>query len=69
MSRNIDWSHKWTCSGHWRYFYNQEHTVDFEKIGKNRDGDYCERGRTWVSDHVKGPEDAPLIKKTRVIGG
>lgn len=65
----IEWSHRWTSQGHWRNFYcNREiYEIDSSKVGKNRDGDYCERGRTWVKDSIKGPEGAPIIKKTRVV--
>lgn len=54
----IDWSHRWKVRGHWRKI----HTV-----GKNREGEYGVHGFTWVVDHVKGPEDAPLVEKTYVL--
>lgn len=51
FSREIDYSHRWTVRGHWR-------TV--KTIGKDRDGNpYL--GFTWVKDHIKGPEDKPLV--------
>jgi len=55
---NIDWSHQWAVRGHWR---------GIKGIGKNRGGEYGQKGFTWVEDHVKGPEDKPLIQKTRII--
>lgn len=57
-TRNIDWSHRWEVRGHWR---------KCATIGKDREGKYGVKGFTWVSSHERGPEDAPLIKKTRII--
>lgn len=54
----IDWSHRWEVRGHWRKVHG---------LGKDRAGDYVVTGWTWVRDFVKGPEDKPLIKKTRVV--
>lgn len=58
FSQEIDWSHRWEVRGHWR-----EH----QGLGKNRSGDYCVSGFTWVKEHEKGPEEKPLIKKVRII--
>jgi len=55
---SIDWSHRWEVRGHWR---------KTNGIGKDRSGAYVISGYTWVSSHVRGPEDAVLIKKKRVI--
>lgn len=52
-----DYSHRWEVRGHWRVC---------KGIGKDRQGDYCVTGFTWVKPHEKGPEDKPLIKKTRI---
>lgn len=57
-SRQIDWSHRWEVMGHWR---------KFDGIGKDQKGSYCVRGMTWISPHVKGPEDRDLVTKTRFI--
>lgn len=54
----IDWSHRWEVRGHWR---------EVKGIGKNRDGEYKVTGFTWVMNHVRGPEDKPIIKKTYVV--
>jgi hypothetical protein len=54
----IDWTHRWEVRGHWR---------DISGLGKDRAGDYCVEGKTWVTEHVKGPEDQPFIKKTRIL--
>ena len=58
--RKIDWSHRFEVRGHWR---------KHNGIGKNRAGDYCVEGSTYVIDYQKGPEEAPLVKKTRVVVG
>jgi hypothetical protein len=58
IGKGIEWSHRWSVRGHWR-------TVP--GLGKNREGQYSVTGHTWVSEHEKGPEDAPLITKTRLV--
>lgn len=58
FSREIDWSHRWAVRGHWRRH---------EGLGKNRAGEYCVEGFTWVTEHIRGPEDAPLIEKVRFV--
>jgi len=57
-NRNITWSHRWPSRGHWR---------NINGIGKDRSGDYCVTGHTWVMESIKGPENAPLIKKTYLV--
>lgn len=55
----IDWSHRWLVRGHWRRHPG---------LGKDRNGDYCIDGFTWVVDHEKGPDDAPLVGgKVRLV--
>lgn len=54
----IDWSHRWEVRGHWR---------KIELLGKDRSGEYCVNGFTWVKDHIRGPEHLPIVKKTRVV--
>lgn len=56
--RNIDWSHRWLVRGHWR---------KISGLGKDREGQYCIKDFTWVKEHEKGPEDAPLISKVRIV--
>lgn len=56
--RIIDWSHRFEVRSHWRQMTG--------KIGRDREGNPIPDW-TWVKDYVKGPEDAPLIKKTRVV--
>jgi hypothetical protein len=58
--KTIDWSHRWEVRGHWRIV---------KGIGKDRDGNYTVMGFTWVNNFVKGPEKAPLIKKTYIVEG
>lgn len=58
--RSVDWSHRWMVRGHWVSLPG--------KIGKDRAGDYCVQDWTWRSEHEKGPENAPLINKTRFVG-
>jgi hypothetical protein len=67
----IEWGHRWWVRGAWHHFWlDKEKTIlDTSRIGKDRDGNYCEQGRTWHVEHVKGPEDKPLVTKTRIIHG
>lgn len=59
--RTIDWSHRFTVRGHWRVLEGGK--------GKNRVGERVVDGFTWVSEHEKGPDGAPLIPKLRVVTG
>lgn len=54
----IDWSHRFEVRGHWR---------KHEGVGKDRNGQRNVEGYTWVSDHIRGPDDKPLIRKTRIV--
>lgn len=54
-----DWNHRWSVRGHWR--------VSEGKVGKDRDGNYCIDGYTWVKDHIRGPDDAPIVMKQRIM--
>lgn len=54
----IEWSHRWFVRGHWRKHVG---------LGKDRQGVYCVEGFTWVTEHEKGPEHLPTIKKVRVV--
>lgn len=58
--KTIDWTHRWTVRGHYR-------NLPEGKIGKDRDGNYCVPNKTWVIESIKGPEDMPIIKKTRIL--
>jgi len=58
MKISWDYSHRWEVRGHWR---------KCKGMGKDREGDYCIERFTWVKAHEKGPEDAALITKTRVL--
>lgn len=60
-ARNIDWTHRFVVRGHWRACDG--------RLGKNRAGEYCVSNFTWVTEHERGPEDKPLIKKVRVVDG
>jgi hypothetical protein len=59
QNHSIDWSHRFLVRGHWR---------KIDGLGKNRNGDYCVSGHTWVIDHAKGSEHLPLVdKKVRLL--
>lgn len=48
----VEWSRRWVVRGHWRN----------AKVGKGRQ----EVERVWVTGHVKGPQDKPLIVSTKI---
>ena len=56
--REIDWAYRFPVRGHWRSMPG--------RVGKDRKGDPI-KDVTWVSDYVKGPENLPLISKTRLV--
>lgn len=57
--KKIDWSHRFEVRGHWVSLPGG--------LGKDRAGNYCVKGFTWRSHHVRGDESLPLIKKVRVM--
>jgi hypothetical protein len=59
----IDFTHRFSVRGHWREL-NEKNSKTL--IGKDRVGNYCVQGQTWVNDSIKGSEDKPLIRKTRI---
>lgn len=56
--KSVEWGHRWFVRGHWR---------KSEGVGKDRSGNYIIKGFTWVSEYEKGPENMPLISKTRIV--
>lgn len=74
MSENVNWEFAGWWRGHWRALYFPDHitdsfgrrVVDYERKGKNREGEYCVAGYTWVVEHTRG--DAALAEiKTRLV--
>ena len=55
--REVQWSHAFWVMGHWR---------DISGIGKDRDGNYNVKGKTWVVPHVKNAELGDPVNKIRV---
>lgn len=53
-----EFTHRWEVRGHWR---------KCQGIGKDRHGLYNQANRTWIRESVRGPQDLPLVKKTRVL--
>lgn len=58
LGGRLDFSHRFEVMGHWRAV---------KGVGKDREGNYCIENWTWVIPHVRGPEELPLIKKTRLF--
>ena len=55
--------------GHWRHFWldKENAIVDMSKIGKDRQDDYCVKGRTWVTESIKGVETLDMLNKVRIV--
>lgn len=49
---DVDWSHRWLVSGHWRNQY-------FPSTGEHHP--------LWIAPYVKGPEGLPLVPKERAF--
>jgi len=52
----VEWSHRWIVGGHWRWQPYKD------PISKG-----VIKKRIWISPYVKGPEDKPLIAKSKVF--
>lgn len=65
----VTWSHRFWRRGHWAHFWidKEKGLIDYSKLGKNRDGVYCVKGKTWRVETVVGDEHLPLVSKVRVI--
>lgn len=65
-SHSVDWQHRWTVRGHWKHFHKgpifnanpRRRVVDAE-------GNECVR--VWCPPFVKGPDDKPLVLKSRRV--
>ncbi len=55
--QQIEWQHRWKVKGHWRRI---------KGIGHGPDGEQLE-GFTWVRECIKGPENKPLLNRTRIV--
>ena len=55
---HIEYTHSFHVRSHWR-------TINSQKYGKNRKGEYVILGKTWVTDYFKGNGD--FERKIRVI--
>ena len=52
MPIGMEYSHRFLVRGHWR---------KVSSLGKDRSGEYCIPGYTWVTEFEKGSKDLPLI--------
>lgn len=62
FSREIDWDMRWWVRGHWRKLPSPE------VPGKDRTGEYNVKGFTWVTEHLRGPENKPIRNSTYILG-
>lgn len=56
--KNIEWSHSWIVRGHWRYKEGL--------VGKDRNGERNQEGRTWVIESQK-QNHLELKNKIRIV--
>lgn len=50
-SSDVDWSHRWVVSGHWRNHWHPKEQ---------------EHRRRWIESYIKGPDDKPLVVRPTV---
>ena len=69
FKKEIEWTHRFWRRGTWVNFYKEDGSIDMSKLGKNREGEYVEFGRTWRIESIVNSdrEDLPLVSKTRVV--
>ncbi len=58
VTGTLEYSHAFKIRGHWR-------RISEKSIGKDRNGNYCITGFTWVTEYVKG--EGELVKRLHVI--
>lgn len=58
IGKSLDWSYSFKVRGHWRRLNG---------LGKDRLGNYCIKGLTWVKEHIRG--DGELQSNTKIIKG
>lgn len=66
--RRAEWRQRRMVRGHWKHF--KEHTRLAQANPHRIVGD-ARHGRcvkVWCPPHIKGPEDKPLVHKTRMVG-
>lgn len=58
LAHSIEWSCRFKVRGHWR---------KVRGVGRDRDGEYCVEGATWIVDYTKGKETLPLVERARFV--
>lgn len=58
---SVEWSHRWVVRGHWRSQHCGPHHPGAQEVAP---GQY--RTRIWIAPFVKGPEDRPLVVRSKV---
>jgi hypothetical protein len=48
----VEWSHRWMVRGHWRNHWHP-------RLGVHRP--------MWINEHIKGPDDKPLVLREKII--
>jgi len=67
--RVTEWRQRWWVRGAWHYFWfgKEKGLIDENRIGKCREGCYCQQGRTWHREHQKGDECLSVENKVRIV--
>lgn len=61
LGGKIHYAFSWVVRGHYRKLHNPK------TLGLDRNGERCVPGYTWIETYVKGDENAPLLKRERVV--
>lgn len=70
LSKEINWEYVGFWRGHWRALYFSDdvidqfgrRVVDYNRIGKNRKGEYVTPGYTWIVEHTRGNKELAKIR-------
>ena len=60
--KHIEFSHRFSVMGHWRYYHNDPEFVGYDKKGNKR-----ENGRTWVNCYDKQKDKARKKGQIRFV--
>lgn len=60
-SGRIHYAFSWVVRGHYRRLHNPE------SIGRDRNGERCIQGMTWIDTYLKGDENLPLLKRETIV--
>lgn len=66
FAQSIDWQHRWTVRGHWKHF-TRGPVFNANPRKRVMDAEHGECIKIWCPPFIKGPDDKPLVLKSRRI--